>query len=193
VSINSINKLTDAELLLLIQENKRDAFEQIYNRYWSKLYVAAFKILRDRQASQDAVQEVLVKLWLKRKENDIVNLNSYLHNAVRFQVFNQIRNGKVRTALFEEIAELSVVNDAEHRLLSIDFNRKLEGSIIQLPEKCRKIFLLSRMEQLSTKEIAQRLALSPKTVENQLTIALRRVRISFGKVLLLLMLLLFIY
>lgn len=193
MSINSINKLTDAELLLLIQENKRDAFEQIYNRYWSKLYVAAFKILRDRQASQDAVQEVLVKLWLKRKENDIVNLNSYLHNAVRFQVFNQIRNGKVRTALFEEIAELSVVNDAEHRLLSIDFNRKLEGSIIQLPEKCRKIFLLSRMEQLSTKEIAQRLALSPKTVENQLTIALRRVRISFGKVLLLLMLLLFIY
>jgi len=193
VSINSRNKLTDAELLLLIQENKRDAFEQIYNRYWSKLYVAAYKILRDRQASQDAVQEVLVKLWLKRKENDIVNLNSYLHNAVRFQVFNQIRNGKVRTALFEEIAELSVVNDAEHRLLSIDFNRKLEGSIIQLPEKCRKIFLLSRMEQLSTKEIAQRLALSPKTVENQLTIALRRVRISFGKVLLLLMLLLFIY
>ncbi len=193
MSINSRNKLTDAELLLLIQENKRDAFEQIYNRYWSKLYVAAYKILRDRQASQDAVQEVLVKLWLKRKENDIVNLNSYLHNAVRFQVFNQIRNGKVRTALFEEIAELSVVNDAEHRLLSIDFNRKLEGSIIQLPEKCRKIFLLSRMEQLSTKEIAQRLALSPKTVENQLTIALRRVRISFGKVLLLLMLLLFIY
>jgi RNA polymerase sigma-70 factor (family 1) len=183
VSINSIKDLNDAELLALIQQDERDAFKAIYNRYWSKLYISAYKILRDRYHSEDIVQEVLLKLWLKRSDNNIECLNAYLHNAVRFQVFNNIRNGKVRASLFVEIGELFVENDAENNLLSSDFNRKLEASIIELPQKCRKIFLLSRREQMSTKEIADRLDISPKTVENQLTIALRRLRTSFGRVL----------
>lgn len=183
MSINSIKDLNDAELLALIQQDERDAFKAIYNRYWSKLYISAYKILRDRYHSEDIVQEVLLKLWLKRSDNNIECLNAYLHNAVRFQVFNNIRNGKVRASLFVEIGELFVENDAENNLLSSDFNRKLEASIIELPQKCRKIFLLSRREQMSTKEIADRLDISSKTVENQLTIALRRLRSSFGRVL----------
>ena len=170
-------------MLKLIKQDDRVAFKQIYNRYWSKLYIAAYKILRDRHASEDIVQEVLVKLWLKRNDIDIESLNAYLHNAVRFQVFNHIRNGKVRESFFVEVEELFVDNEAENNLLSIDFNRKLEKSVIELPEKCRNIFLLSRVEQLSTKEIANRLNISPKTVENQLTIALRKLRSSFGRVL----------
>jgi len=163
VSINSIKDLNDAELLALIQQDERDAFKAIYNRYWSKLYISAYKILRDRYHSEDIVQEVLLKLWLKRSDNNIECLNAYLHNAVRFQVFNNIRNGKVRASLFVEIGELFVENDAENNLLSSDFNRKLEASIIELPQKCRKIFLLSRREQMSTKEIADRLDISSKT------------------------------
>jgi len=183
VSIDSINTPADNELLVLIREDNRNAFEQLYNRYWSKLYLSAYKILRERHGSEDIVQEVLVKLWIRRHELAIDNLNAYLHNAVRFQVFNHIRNCKVRVSLFEEIEALPVANNAENTLLAFDFNRKLEGGVTGLPEKCREIFLLSRREQLSTKEIAGKLDLSPKTVENQLTIALRRLRVSFGKAL----------
>jgi len=178
-----LKNFTDEELLELIRQEDRVAFEQIYNRYWSKLYISAYKILRDRQSSEDIVQEVLVQLWLKRSTQQIESLNAYLYTAVRFQVFTTIRKNKVRETLFAEIEELVDFNSAEDNLVVLDITHKLEKSIADLPEKCREIFSLSRKEQLSTKEIAARLGISPKTVENQLTIAFRKLKVLMGDVL----------
>ena len=178
-----MKNFTDEELLELIRQEDRVAFEQIYNRYWSKLYISAYKILRDRQSSEDIVQEVLVQLWLKRSTQQIESLNAYLYTAVRFQVFTTIRKNKVRETLFAEIEELVDFNSAEDNLVVLDITHKLEKSIADLPEKCREIFSLSRKEQLSTKEIAARLGISPKTVENQLTIAFRKLKVLMGDVL----------
>jgi RNA polymerase sigma-70 factor (family 1) len=183
VSVNRSKIFTDDELLELIRQEDRAAFELIYNRYWSKLYISAYKILRDRQSSEDIVQEVLVQLWLKRSTQQIESLNAYLYTAVRFQVFTAIRKNKVRETLFAEIEEMIDFNSAEDNLVVLDITRKLEESIADLPEKCREIFSLSRKEQLSTKEIAARLGISPKTVENQLTIAFRKLKVSMGDVL----------
>lgn len=174
---------TDIELLGLIREDDRQAYERIYNKYWSKLYLSAYNILRDRQGSEDIVQEVLVQLWLKRQNHLIESLNAYLYTAIRFQVFKAIRAGKVREGLFEQIEGISVDNEADNRLMESDINRVLEKGIAELPDKCREIFTLSRKEQLSNKEIAERLGISIKTVENQMTIALRRLRSSMGDVL----------
>jgi RNA polymerase sigma-70 factor (family 1) len=176
---------TDVQLLEFVKDNELKAFEIIYNRYWSKLYLSAYNILRDQQASEDIVQEIMTDLWMKRASSDIEKLNSYLYASVRYKVFKVIRSGNAREDLFSEIEQISVENDAERLLIEKDFNRMLDQALSRLPERCRDIFLLSRKEHLSTREIAERLGISPKTVEGQITIALRRLRPVLSKVVIL--------
>lgn len=171
----------DDELLIQLKEGDRYAFEKIYNKYWSKLYISAYNLLRDRQACEDVVQEILVNLWVRREELEVKNLNAYLYSATRYKVFKIIKSGEVRVDLFEEVKDLIIDNETINSIVENDMNRYLDENISLLPNKCREIFLLSRKEQLSTKEIAERLGLSPKTVENQLTIALRKLRQSMGE------------
>lgn len=175
-----VQLLSDEGLIALIRENDLAAFERIYNKYWSKLYLSAYNIIRDRQISEDITQEVLVNLWMKRTSLELNSLNAYLYTAVRYQVFNVIRSGKVRADRFNKLEELFSSNGGEYLLSEKDINRLLEQGIAELPEKCRQIFIMSRKEHLSTKEIAERLGIAPKTVENQLTVALNRLRKTLG-------------
>lgn len=163
----------------LIQED-RSAFEQIYNNYWSKLYIYAYNILRDRQASEDIVQEVLVSLWLKRKVLEINSLNAFLFTSVRYQVLKYIRSGKVRENFFLEIEQISE-STAIELITEKNINDMIDIHVTKLPARCREIFLMSRKQHLSNKEIAERLNISSKTVENQITIALRGLRIALGE------------
>jgi RNA polymerase sigma factor (sigma-70 family) len=91
-----------------------------------------------------------------------------------------MRAGKIPAALFSEASKLSVVNEGEAALIEKDIDQLLDQGIAKLPGKCRQIFLLSRKEHLSTKEIARWLGIAPKTVENQITIALHRLRATLG-------------
>jgi RNA polymerase sigma-70 factor (ECF subfamily) len=175
-----VQSLSDDRLIALIRENDLTAFEHIYNKYWSKLYLSAYNILRERQASEDITQEVLVNLWVKRADVQVVSLNAYLYTAVRYQVFNILRSGKVKDNVFNSLEALFSNNGGEEMLSEKEINRLLDQGVAELPEKCRQIFIMSRKEHLSTKEIAERLGLSPKTVENQLTIALNRLRKTLG-------------
>jgi RNA polymerase sigma-70 factor (ECF subfamily) len=175
-----VQLMTDEDLIALIREDDLGAFERIYNKYWSKLYLSAYNIIRDRQVAEDVTQEVLVNLWMKRANLKLTSLNAYLYTAVRYQVFNVIRSGKVRADLFNRLEELFSHNGGEDLLSEKDINRLLEQGVAELPEKCRQIFIMSRKEHLSTKEIAERLGIAPKTVENQLTVALNRLRKTLG-------------
>lgn len=175
-----VQLFSDDRLIALIRENDLAAFEHIYNKYWSKLYLSAYNILRDRQMSEDITQEVLVTLWMKRANLQVMSLNAYLYTAVRYQVFNVLRSGRVKADLFNRLEELFSYNGGEEILSEKEINRLLDQGVAELPEKCRQIFLMSRKEHLSTKEIAERLGISPKTVENQLTIALNRLRKTLG-------------
>ncbi|SDG18970.1 RNA polymerase sigma-70 factor [Mucilaginibacter sp. P25] len=175
-----IQLMTDEDLIALIRENDLGAFERIYNKYWSKLYLSAYNIIRDRQVAEDVTQEVLVNLWMKRANLKLTSLNAYLYTSVRYQVFNVIRSGKVRADLFNRLEELFSNNGGEELLSEKEINRLLEQGVAELPEKCRQIFIMSRKEHLSTKEIAERLGIAPKTVENQLTVALNRLRKTLG-------------
>jgi RNA polymerase sigma-70 factor (ECF subfamily) len=168
------NTLDDKELLELLRENNTHALAAIYDRYWSKLYLQAYNVVRDRHVSEDIVQEIIVQLWIKRSAIQIKCLDAYLYTAVRYQVFKIIRSYKIIESLKTE--DISSVNDTDQTLMKKDMQKRLDEGISQLPVKCREVFKLSRRDHLSTKEIAVRLGIAPKTVENQLTIALRRLR-----------------
>ncbi|HEV7378578.1 MAG TPA: RNA polymerase sigma-70 factor [Dyadobacter sp.] len=171
----------DLENLKSLQNGDWGSFERIYDKFWSKLYLSAYSILRDKQACEDIVQDVLVQLWLKKDSAQIDSLPAYLHAAIRYQVFKVVKSGKMTLALPDEIELTSERTEAEDLLATQDLNQLLDDHIARLPEKCREVFILSRKNNLSIAEIADRLHISTKTVENHITNALGRLRISMGE------------
>lgn len=170
--------LNDRQLLDLLQESNEQALAEIYERYWSKLYLQAYNIIRDRQLSEDIVQEVMVQLWIRRTVHQIDSLKAYLYTCIKYQVFKALPLVKGKAIVLSPV--FSVVNDTDSPVNTKDLQRLLDDAVAKLPVKCRNVFNLSRKDHLSTKEVAVRLGISPKTVENQLTIALRRIRFALG-------------
>ena len=174
---------TDQRALSSLQNSSWKAFEDIYDTYWSKLYLSAYSILRDKQACEYIIQDIFVQLWTKRDSAQIDSLAAYLHTAVRYQVFKVVKAGKVNLMLPDEITSPIRLSDAEDALFSEDLERILDQHIGRLPEKCRQVFVLSRKQHLSISEIADKLGISSKTVENHLTNALGRLRTGLGDLL----------
>lgn len=175
--------LTEAEEFLIIGLKARNdaIFKEVYDLYWSKLYVSAYNILRDKEQSEDVVQEVFGYLWHRAPSLQIQSLSAWLFTAVRYQVFNIIRSGKVRSK-FEGslLQEVAISNLAEIKLDNDAIQKRILESLDKLPPRCREIFMLSRFEHLTHKEISEKMSISEKTVENQITIALKKLRLSLN-------------
>jgi RNA polymerase sigma-70 factor (family 1) len=170
---------TDQELICSISLGNKDAFSMLYDRYWSDLYKYAFFILKDQEACKDIIQDVFVWLWEHKQDLQIQSPKSYLRTAVKYKIANYIRSGNIRESFFEEVAkfnyETSIPGVDEFAELK-ELNNIIQITVSTLPLKCQEIYRLSREENLSNREIAEQLGISIKTVENQITIALRRIR-----------------
>ncbi|WP_410222492.1 RNA polymerase sigma-70 factor [Pedobacter sp.] len=165
----------DETLLTSLLEDDEYAFKQIYKRYAPRLYAAAYNLFRDKPLCEDLIQELFADLWIKRKNLNIKSLKPYLYTSAKNRALMAMRSG--RTMLSETALEKLIADYATDDRLNIrELNDILNKSIDSLPDKCREIFRLSRNEHLSNKEIAERLNISIKTVENQMTIALRKLR-----------------
>ncbi|WP_104384399.1 RNA polymerase sigma-70 factor [Sphingobacterium sp. HMA12] len=165
----------DIILLEELYRGSKIAFEKLYGRFWHRLYLAAYNVLRDKEVCEDIIQEIFSQLWIRRSNLAIKNLESYLFTAVRFQVFKCINNKKCRNNFVIELSKLPAeFFDTQQSYREIE--EALKISIEKLPEKCGKIFYLSRQEHLTNKEIAARLNISTKTVENQITLAIKKMR-----------------
>jgi RNA polymerase sigma-70 factor (family 1) len=176
------NELSDKELAALLRAGDGVAFTEIYNRYWEFLYKSGYGILKDSDACDDIVQEIFVWVWLNKEKQFTDSFKPYLHAAVKYKVANTIRHGKVKEAFFARAVE-------NYHEVAVDENsvelHELKGIIKSfsesLPERARMIFQLSRDEFLTNKEIADRLGISEKTVENQMNINLKKLKHSLGK------------
>lgn len=160
------------------------AFEEIYNRYWNKLYSAAYKRVQSKEVSEELVQDLFTSLWLNRKTVNVhTSLAAYLFTSVRYLVLNHVQKEMVRASYKESLQLNRVDNSTEETVLLNDLVLNLNAAVEQLPVKCKSVFELSRKEYKSNKEIAAELGISEKTVENQLTKALRRLRLGLNSLL----------
>ncbi|TWR26663.1 RNA polymerase sigma-70 factor [Mucilaginibacter achroorhodeus] len=165
----------DADLLMMLRDNDRMAFEVLYNKYSSKVYAVAYNLFRDKDVCEDLVQELFIDLWAKRSTLRISSLEWYLKVAIKNRVLMYIRSKKATLDL-SAIAMLTEKCSTDSKVIQNDIAAILDENVGRLPDRCREIFTLSRKEYLSNKEIALRLNISVKTVENQMTIALRHLR-----------------
>lgn len=176
--------LSDQEILTLIGQDDRAAFSELYNRYWQAMYQAAWNVLRDQESCMEVIQEVFVWLWDHRSGLQISSLPAYLRSAVKYKVTDILRSNRAREACFVNLDELDPANllFIEDPLELKELKTVISQMSAKLPQRARLIFDLSRNEQLSNREIATKLGISEKTVENQITIALKKLRIAMGSV-----------
>lgn len=162
-------ELTYTQLLSLLKNGDQQAFTQIYKGLWHDLYQAAFKRLQDREMSQDVVQNVFTSLWNRRQEADIKDLVPYLHTAVRFQVIKVISRKPKGQIMLEEMENIiSSPFCSDNLLHEAEIQKFIEAFLKTLPKKRRLIYELFVNENLSTLEIAHKLGISQKTVQNQI-------------------------
>jgi RNA polymerase sigma-70 factor (family 1) len=171
---------TDQELINLLKLADMPAFNQIYSRYSGPLYKFAHSILKNEEECDDVLQNVFTWLWEHRESIRITSLQAYLYAAVKFNLAGVIRISNRRT---EILAAAPVLQEAvEDDGLELKELVALVRSFTQLlPDRAKQIFEMSRNEYLTNKEIAQRLGISEKTVENQMNISLKKLKAHLGR------------
>jgi len=169
----------DIAIIEAWQAGDSDAFEVLYQKYWRKLYVFARRTTPNAEDAQDLIQDVFAQLWMQKEQIDAaVFSESYLFAIVRNKLLDKIRKQYVREEYVQKILQSSSESDfsTQQTILTNDLNNHIHRAVDVLPEKCREVFQLSRFEQLSVDQIAQKLQISPQTVKNQLSKALQVVR-----------------
>lgn len=188
--MSEIRTLEDSNLIYRLRGGDEIALELIYKKYWKSLLASAYNILLDEQCCEDIVQEIFIKLWNNREKIEIkVSLKAYLSASVRYEVYRQIRQGSVREDIFDQLQDRLQTPSETQSIEYKELLGQIDSVVNALPEKCRKVYKLSREDQLSHKEIASQLQISPKTVENHLNKALRHLRISLDFILIAILLL----
>lgn len=174
-------KETYDENVLISQLRQGDevAFERLYNRYWEKLLTLAYHRTGSMETAKELLQEVFANLWRRREQLHIqTTFAAYIFSAMKYTILDFIRSQAVKEKYIEAIKKTAIESDNStiHLMAYDELSTIIEKEICKLPEKCQQVFRLSRMEHYSNKEIAEKLHISPKTVENQITKALRVLR-----------------
>jgi len=155
------------------------AFEEVFKTHFTPLHAYAMTILREDVMAEEIVQQVFVRLW-EKKENIRIrqSVAAYLYGAVHNGCLNYLKHQKVKQAHHMHVQHTSghSPENASRKLILKELEAKIADALSRLPAQCRMIFQMSRFEELKYREIAERLNLSVKTVENQMGKALKIMR-----------------
>ncbi|WP_316812648.1 RNA polymerase sigma-70 factor [Pedobacter heparinus] len=173
------NKLSDVDLMTLLKSGDDYAFTEIYNRYWSVLYLHARRMLHNSDKARDIVQEVFTNFWNKAKELELsTSLNAYLYRSVRNSVLNMIRKEKQENHYLAELGNFYDKGDfcTDVQVNFNELKRLIDNEVEMLPKKMRQVFELSRNENLNHAKISEMLNISDLTVKKQINKALHILR-----------------
>ncbi len=157
---------------------EQDHFQELFKEYYGSLCHFAASFLNDPASAEDIVQQVFINIWDRREAIDSEKpVKSYLLASVKNRCLNYIRDNKKYRSYFLDIeAEMEIPVKAKDLISEKYLNDKLEAALNKLPEKCREIFVLCRFEEMKYKQVAEKLGVSQKTVEAQMSKALKIMR-----------------
>jgi len=161
-------------------ELNSEQIELLFRQHYEGLGRYAFSILKDQSAAEDVIQKLFSTLWEKRESLQIMDVKSYLYRAVHNFCLNDLKRSKhsnLHVEISDKLAIASTVYSNQD-VLQNELTQQIENAIDSLPEKCGEVFRLSRMNELSYREISEKLDISIKTVENHMGKALKLMRIE---------------
>ena len=179
-------ELENESIGTLLAQKDETAFEQVFKTHFKRLHAYAFTILRDEVEAEEIIQQVFFKLWERKVRKDSFGENlsltgsvsAYLYRAVHNESLNYLKHQKVRSNHQLHVA-YNMKNEVEHpakKVIAGELEKKIHSALNELPEQCRTIFQMSRFDELKYREIADKLGISVKTVENQMGKALKLLR-----------------
>lgn len=166
----------------LLRKDPDRGIEAIFRQYYAYVCQAVYRILADESLVEDLSQEVFLELWRRRSTLEVkTSLRAYLRRAAANRSLNYLRDQKVTfDESSEELPLVSREAGAAQHLEAKDLEQLIDQAIDQLPERCRLVFVLSRFHEMSYRQIAEELDISVKTVENQISKALKYLREALG-------------
>jgi RNA polymerase sigma-70 factor (family 1) len=180
---NSMHTLKDDTHFLISRLRNGDemAYKMLFNEFYKVLTLFANRYLKDIESSKELVQDLFVHLYERRENLDInSSLKSYLFRSTHNRCINYLNAQKIRLKYAEHVnfTADSMDNSLEHQVNTVELEHALYKAIGDLPPKCRSIFKMNRFEGLSNSEIAEKLNLSKRTVETQISKALKILRVK---------------
>ncbi len=173
------------ELILRLKKEDKSAVDDLFGYYYPRLYHFSKSILKIENEIDDILQEVFVKIWLNRQKiGKAETFNAYIFTITKNELLNLIRNN-LRDQTFRDKLYLSAVAVEYQTASPVEFEElkvRIDKIVAGLPEKRQQVFLLSRTEGLSNKEIALQLNISEKTVEDHITHAIKKIKNSMKEI-----------
>lgn len=177
----------EKKLLCHVAEGDETAFGQLFNAYHQRLGAYIYRLTGSFAATQEIVQDVFVKIWLKRAALPAIqSFEAYLFTAARNHVFNHLRQlarQRAQQARLEAGIAPEITLPAPLEEDVVEYQDLLDEAIDQLPSQQRNVYILHRREQLSHAQIAERMHLSVETVKKHMSLALHAIRdhLSVGR------------
>lgn len=170
--------LSVEELVERFQDGEKGAFEEIYDRYWLKLYSLAFTQIGTKEEAEDLIHNLFESLWKKHNELIIRNLTTYLITSVKYMSMAYVKS-QINLRKYQEyliFQEIDRNNSTDDIIDYADLQKAVENAMKTLPEKTVEVFKMSRFDKKSVREIAEHLQLSEKAVEYHITKSLKVLR-----------------
>lgn len=171
------DKYDEDQLVALLRSGDELAFNEIYQRYWKKIFLLATNALGNLEEGEECVQDIFCSIWQRRHNLFLrYSLYTYLAVAVKYRVINILdkryrKRQKMAGLLPHHLPEFAA--SADVALLEKELMTQLEASVASLPEKCRIVYRMSREQGMTHRQIAEELDISEKTVNNHITKAIK--------------------
>lgn len=181
MSMQIIQGIYEKDLIVRLKEGDQTAFELLFHFYYPGLVMYAAQYTADRMEAEEIVQDFFVRLWQKHPQLNLSDsLKNYLFLSIKNRCLNFLKHRKIEEKYIRKMAELS-----SHHLtynpdlyVASELQGKVKNAIDLLPEKCREIFIMSRVSGMKNEEIAKELNISKRTVETQISKALKVMRVE---------------
>jgi len=169
----------DSEILDLLKKGDERAIEYLFDRFFDYLCSVVYRVIHDYESARDVVQDLFMEIWKKRETIFIQTaLRPYLRRAAVNRGLNYIKRRKIISSQDEDAALDIPSDDVSGQLIleKEELEKKIHTAIDGLPPKCKLVFSMSRFENMTYSEIADAMEISVKTVENQISKALKILR-----------------
>ena len=170
------SKYSNDYLLMLLKQSDSKAFEEIYNRYWKACFKYAIQKIADIPKVEDICHDVFLSIWQRRDSLDVFNLEAYLMQSVKYAVL-RIKQADIKANLLShQLIQKEETNETEYKVFFNEMNRAWQEGLEKLPESSKEVFILSRLDYLSNKEIASKLSITEKGVEYHISKSIKFLR-----------------
>lgn len=174
----------DEQLLKQMAEGNRQAFTELYKRYWEDLFITAANVLRGKEEAGDVLQDVFLSLWNRRNDLNLKgSFAAYLHTSVRYKCLHYIEKNITRRDYLVVLAKVSLStssSNVEFNLQLKEMQQMINKTVAKMPPKMQEVYKLSRLEHMSHKEISDLMSISVETVRKHIQHALQLIKKDMG-------------